>query len=110
MFNIDKRKYNKIMLTRGDTASMLVEIYDIAGNKYEIQPLDVITFTMRKPNSEVYLSKDATPDHYIVFAPGDTAGLDCGIYQYDVQLTTENGSIYTVVPPAIFELTEEITR
>ena len=110
MFNIDKRKYNKIMLTRGDSASILIEIVDLEGKKYEIQPADTIKFTVRYPGSdEVAIEKIASSDHYIIFAPADTSSLNIGLYQYDVQLTTGNGNVYTVVVPTIFELTGEVT-
>jgi len=109
MFNIDRRKYNKIMLTRGDSASILVEVYDLDGKQYEIQADDVITMSVKKPGSDfIAIEKTATPEHYIIFNPEDTAGLNIGIYQYQVELRTVNGNVYTIVTPTIFELTEDI--
>ena len=110
MFIIDKRKYNKIMLTRGDSASILIEVVDTEGKKYDIQPSDTIRFSIRQPGGNTVIEKTASSDHYIVFAPADTSSLDVGIYQYDVQLTTGNGNVYTIIVPTIFELTDEVTR
>jgi len=111
MFNIDRRKYNKIMLTRGDSASILVEVYDLDGKQYEIQADDVITMSVKKPGSDfIAIEKTATPEHYIIFNPEDTAYLSVGLYQYDVQLEMANGNVYTIVPPAIFDLTDEVTQ
>jgi len=111
MFNIDKKKFNKIMLTRGDSASILVEIYDLEDKKYDIKPTDTVALSVWDPKTEeIVISKFASEDHYIVFAPADTKTLSTGLYQYDVQLTTSNGNIYTVVPPAIFEITSEVSN
>ena len=110
MFNIDREKNNKIVLTRGDSASILVEIYDLDNNKYEIQPDDIITMTIIKPGDSVpTLTKWATPEHYIIFEPSDTEYLDTGIYEYDVELQTTGGNVYTIVVPSLFKLTSEIT-
>lgn len=109
MFNIDREKNNKIVLTRGDSASILVEIYDLDNNKYKIQPDDVITMSISKPGEEnPVLIKTATSEHYIIFVPSDTNSLEAGLYQYDVQLDS-NGNVYTIVVPSLFKLTSEIT-
>jgi len=108
MFVIEQ-KSKKIILTRGDTASMLVEVQDINGNKYEFEEGDIITFTMRKsPKSEIALQVIADENHYVVFAPEDTSGLDTGLYVYDVQLRSGD-NIYTIVPMSFFELRNEVT-
>lgn len=46
MFNIDRKKFNKIMLTRGDSASILVEIYDLEDKKYELKEGDSLVFSV----------------------------------------------------------------
>lgn len=108
MFVIEQ-KSKKIILTRGDTASMLIEVQDINGNKYEFEDGDIITFTMRKsPKSERALQLTADENHYIVFAPEDTSELDTGLYVYDIQLRSGD-NIYTIVPMSFFELRNEVT-
>lgn len=108
MFVIEQ-KNKKIILTRGDTASMLIQIIDSEGKAYEIQDTDVITFTMRKtPKSEIAVQKVADSNHYILIAPDDTSSLNTGLYVYDVQLRSGD-NIYTIVPMSYFELRNEVT-
>ena len=47
MFIIDQ-KNRKIKLTRGDTATMLVQIFDIEGKEYEIKCLQHIIKEKRR--------------------------------------------------------------
>ncbi len=111
MFVIDKSK--KIILTKGDTASIYVQIVDLEGKEYKIQPEDVITMTVRKtPSSDVSIEKIATEDHYIVLKPEDTKDLKSGLYVYDVQIHVggDYDNTYTIVPQSYFELRNEITR
>lgn len=108
MFVIQKDK--KIILTKGDTATIYVQVIDLEGKEYEIKDSDVVTMTVRKtPNSATSIVKEATPDHYIVFGPEDTSDLKAGLYVYDVQINID-GNIYTIVPQSYFELRNEITR
>lgn len=111
MFVIQKDK--KIILTKGDTASIFVQIIDLEGKEYEIKPEDVITMTVRKTaNSPIAIQKTATPDHYIVFNPSDTSSLNTGLYVYDVQIHVGGlfDNTYTIVPMSYFELRNEVTR
>lgn len=97
----------KIILTRGDTASMLITIQTIDGSEYSTN--GTITFTMKKtPDSEIAVQKVADENHYITIAPEDTASLNTGLYVYDVQLK-EGDNIYTIVPMSFFELRSEVT-
>ena len=109
MFVIEQ-KSKKIILTRGDTASMLIGVQDINGKEYEFEDGDIITFTMRKsPKSERALQLVADENHYIVFAPEDTNNLESGLYIYQVQLQSGD-NIYTIVPTSFFELREDLVR
>lgn len=74
------RYRNKITLTKGDSAALKIKVRD-ARNK--VVPL--------------------------VFHPDDTAGMECGKYCYDVQVTLSNGNVYTVIPPAQFFLEKGVT-
>lgn len=109
MFVIDKR--NKIILTKGDSATIFIQVVDIDGNEYEIKPTDTIKMTVRKTvGDDVAIDKVATPEHYIIIDPEDTSELDTGLFLYDIELTTEEGFVYTIVPTNYFQLTEEITH
>ena len=107
MFVVQKDK--KIILTRGDTATILVEVYDLDGKQYEILDTDIIKMTVRKaPKSEVSFEKTADASHYFTIAPEDTSDLNSGLYVYDVQLQSGD-NIYTIVPMSYFELKSEVT-
>jgi len=107
MFVINKDK--KIILTKGDTATIHVAVQDLEGKKYDIKPTDVITFTVKRtPNSNVSIQKEADSEHFIVIRPADTSDLQCGLYCYDVQLRSGD-NIYTIVPMSYFELRNEVS-
>lgn len=109
MFKIDKR--NRVTLTKGDTATMLVQVFDLDNKEYEILSTDTVTFTLRQNNSAktMALQKEATHDHYIIIDSEDTKELPLGLYMYDVQLVTKEGFVYTIIPPSYFSLTSEVT-
>lgn len=109
MFVIDKHK--KIILTKGDTASINVNVSYLDGTPYEIKSDDVITMMVGKTStSEACITKLANSDHKIIFDHLDTNNLTPGLYVYDVQLQTENGNIYTIIPESFFEIRSEVTR
>lgn len=102
---------DKVALTRGDSADLTVVIKDLAGNTYELQTGDVLTFTMKRncETTTVLITKNCSSDSMIHLTPSDTNGLPYGIYTFDVQLTLANGKVYTVIPPHDFEITKEVT-
>lgn len=107
MFVIQKDK--KIILTKGDTASIFVQVINLEGKEYEIQPEDVITMTVRKTAHDIaVITKTANQEHYIVLQPTDTSLLKPGLYVYDVQLQIGE-NIYTIVPMSYFEIRNEVT-
>lgn len=109
MFVIDK--HNKILLTKGDTASIYVEVYDLDNKKYEIQSTDEIKLTVKKNGSPAAaITKTANAEHYIVILPNDTSSLTPGLYVYDVQLKTVDGYTYTIIPTSFFELGQEVSE
>ena len=58
MFLIEKN--NRIRLTKGDTATMLVEAYDLDKKKYTFAPDDKIVLTVRKTvNAPISFQKEA---------------------------------------------------
>lgn len=108
MFVINRDK--KIILTKGDTATIHVAVQTLDGKPYDIKPTDVITMSVRKtPNSEIGFSKEADSDHIITISSSDTSSLNAGLYVYDVQLLSD-GSVFTIVPMRFFELRDEVTN
>lgn len=100
-----------VILTRGDSADLEVNIYDINGSKYELQTGDVLVFTMKINcmSDVILIQKDISSDSTIHLAPEDTNLLSYGDYVFDVQLTTAGGDVYTVIPPHAFIIGKEVT-
>lgn len=101
-----------IKLTRGDTARLTVDIdNDIDGNKYIIQEKDILTMTIKKSISDTIpvLQKISKGLNVFHIEPLDTSKLDFGSYKYDIQLTTSDGDVYTVIGPSTFTLLKEVT-
>lgn len=107
--NIDSK--NNISMTRGDSETITVSCKDrpfVEG--------DVIAFTVRKgvKNQVKNIAKKVTTfdengKAIIEIKPEDTAGMDFTTYKYDIQLTAEDGTVSTIIKPADFTLTEEVS-
>ena len=108
MFYIDS--LNKIYLTRGDDAEIIVKLYDDKGIERQIFDDDEIIITVRKTiSSPIGFTKTAEKGGIINIAPTDTEGLEFGDYIYDIQLTTFGGKTYAVIPPSTFEIGPEVS-
>lgn len=111
MLTVDRD--NSIHLTRGDTARLLLGsvVNEVTGKDFVLSADDTVTFAVKKT---VY---DATPTVQIVvpggaaihIKPEDTKEMSFGKYLYDIQITTANDDIYTVIPPTTFEILKEVT-
>ena len=101
-----------VQLTRGDTADLAVMIVNSDDDsEYEIQRGDRLTLSLKRnvKNIEYALQKSVTGTNVIPIDPEDTADLEFTKYQYDVQLTTAEGRVFTIIPPTTFEITPEVT-
>ena len=99
----------KISMTRGDTLSVQLEIFDASGDPYEIQPGDSVRFAMKKKDengcTRSLLRKDIPANTLVLtLAPEDTEELPLGVYGYDIELTQANGVVDTIIPEASIEL------
>lgn len=99
---------NDINITRGDTLHLHVDLADANGSEWAMADGDAIAWTVKRTttDTEALISK-AGQD--VTIEPADTASLEYGRYVYDVQLTTSEGEVYTVVKPSAFNVTEEVT-
>ena len=99
-----------IKLTRGDTAPLTVKL-EQDGEEVEVGPNDQLTLTVKRSTTtaDALVEKTVTGTNDIVIDPADTEELAYGSYKYDVQLTTEDGGVYTVAGPATFRIAEEVT-
>ena len=102
---------NEVYLTRGDSADIQVTIYDMNGDVYTLQTGDVLTFTMKYNciTEDKIMQKNITTDSTIHITPSDTNELSYGKYYFDVQLTMNDGSVYTVIEPHNFNIMKEVT-
>ena len=110
MFRINKNT-NKVFITKGDNAELVVRLVDINKKERQIFADDVIVLTVRKKigDQSSVLTKTAS-NGVISFAPADTSSLSTGLYRYDIQLTTFDNKVYTIVADSIFEIGGEITQ
>lgn len=111
MFVVDKYTKN-ILLTRGDSAELVVSLADSLGIPYEMGSDDTLVFSMVNEigDKDVLLRKEIKDSNVFKFIPDDTNKLPFGKYFYDIQLTTADGEVYTVVPPSSFVVGEEVTE
>lgn len=104
-------KSGEIELTRGDSATLNVNITDDAGQPYTIRESDTLTFSMKKTvkDPKPCVQKIVTGYNKIHIEPKDTASLEFGGYFYDIELLTAEGDVYTVVEKTAFKIREEVT-
>lgn len=108
-------KGNSIYLTRGDTAVFTLTVYYPGSGKEEYVPQDgdVIYFTVRaeaKQKDETdYVIQKIFDGGSITILPSDTKDLDYGDYVYDVQITTAEGVVNTIITESAFILEDEVT-
>lgn len=111
MLTVDKD--NAIHLTRGDTARLLLGsvVNLVTGKEYILSADDTVTFTVKKTVYDTTSAVQITVPGgaAIHIKPEDTKEMAFGKYLYDVQLTTADGDVYTVIPPTTFEVLKEVT-
>lgn len=100
--------YNKMLLSKGDTATFDVSITDLDDEVYVPSKEDELQFLVYD-STDVHIAKAATLSDgvFTVSLDGsDTAEMETGFYTYEVRLISD-GAQYTVVFPSIFELAGE---
>lgn len=105
MLSVDTN--NNITLTRGDTAVIDLAII-IDGEAYDYSN-DLVQFTVKKDTvtSDKILQKTFNGTS-ITIDPADTSGLDYQTLKYDVQIITQSGDVFTVIPPRNLTIAEEV--
>lgn len=110
MFKINSN--NCIFLTRGDSATLNINVCNADGTAYTPTGTVKLYFSVKKSvnNTEYVLQKSITDlSESISIAPSDTTALDCGKYTYDVELH-DGEKVYTIIPPTPFTLGTEVTQ
>ena len=100
-----------LSMTRGDSETITISC--------EARPFregDVIRFTVKedvftkaKEMEKVVTEFTEEGEAVVVIQPEDTRGMGYKGYRYDVQLTTADGTVTTIVKPSEFRLTAEVT-
>lgn len=101
-----------ISLTRGDTAYLSVDVTTGSGEPYQFQEGDTITLSVKKDdeNEMDYIFQKVIPaGETFVINPEDTKHQKYGRYIYDVQVNTVASEVFTVLGPATFTITKEVT-
>ena len=109
-------KKNNIIMTRGDTLRLKIEIYgsDEKGNLIKYIPIeeDKIRFALKEKYSDEYplILKEIPWDTMILhLLPEDTKKLkQPAEYVYDIQITLSDGTVNTFIDKARLRLTEEV--
>ena len=103
-----------ISMVHGDTEAMTVSCTEDGVTRPFVTG-DTVYFTVKKAtnSTEKTLQKVITSftngKALIDILPADTQSLDTKTYVYDIQIVFANGTKKTVLGPATFELTEEVT-
>ena len=94
-----------ISMTRGDSEAIKVTVKDTLGNVIPLVTGDTIYFTARESmlTQQRLIEKIITEfddgKALININPQDTNNLQFTSYVYDIQLTKENGTVKTIIPP-----------
>lgn len=115
---------NAVTHTRGDTLRSKVDIFY---DKEKTQPYipevgDVVRFALKKPrlisvekgykeyeDQEPLILKTIPIDTLILhLEPSDTKNLSFGKYEYDIEITHQDGSVDTFIEASPFILTREV--
>ena len=105
---------NDIRMIRGDTERLTVTCQLSDGTERPFEAGDTVTLTVAWPMGPTVLQKRVTDfvegAAVISIAHADTNELAPAAYRYDVQLTTRDGTVATIIPPAKFVLEGDVTR
>ena len=94
MFEI---KDKVIKMTRGDSASLRVDLERSNGSEYVMNEGDTLTMTVRKVIGSAILMQIVSDTNIIYISHSDSKNLVVGSCVYDIELRTASGDVFTVV-------------
>lgn len=94
MFSI---KDNVIKITRGDSASLKVDMIQSDGTNYVMSEGDTLTMTVRKVIGSSILMQIVSETDTIYISPSDSKKLIVGSCVYDIELKTASQDIFTII-------------
>ena len=109
----------EIHLTRGDTLYLAIDIQNENDTPYTPEDGDRLRFVMKHrdmdPNRRAYRDKEPLVEKEIPIQtmilkldPSDTKPLNFGNYVYDIEFTSANGDVSTIINNALFEVVAEV--
>ena len=111
VFKVDED--NTIHLTRGDTARFSIGriVNTVTNTNYTPTADDTVTMTIKKTvlQADPCVQIIVPGGEVLHIKPEDTKAMAFGKYVYDIQITMADGDVYTIVPPATFDLLKEVT-
>ena len=100
---------NTIHITRGDTGVLNLSLKR-NNEPYILGESDTCVLTVKKNTTDAKaLMVKQLVDGQFTIEPSDTAALEFGIYKYDIQVTTSEGVVCTVVAPHNFIIEDEVS-
>lgn len=88
-----------LVLTKGRTLSMEVELFDDNGYPYELEPGEELIFSVKSAVADTeYIMQKTSTDGTFSILPEDTQPLAAGGYVYDIILHRSETDVFTVVP------------
>ena len=105
-----------IMLTRGNTAELLIEPVDEESYPYMLSDGEKVIFTVKNAKGVIVIQKVLKADNQnqetgeigLIISPEDTINLAETEYKYDVLLVTESGDAYTFIESSTFSVVSAI--
>lgn len=98
-----------IFMTKGDTVKLSLVIKDKDNAIYTLQSGDLIKMAVRKPHSSHEEFSITSDTNEIVIDKEVTQNINAGVYEYDIQITFENGEVNTIVPLHKFVVQKEVS-
>lgn len=94
MFEI---KNQVIKMTRGDSASLKVDLKKPDGSEYVMKTGDTLTMTVRRTIGSSVLMQIVSETNTIYISPADSKNLLVGSCVYDIELKLSSGDVFTVI-------------
>ena len=106
--------YN-ISMIRGDTETIKVSCKDTNGVDVSFEYGDTLYFTVKqsttmdKKEIQKVITEFQDGIAYINISHDDTKFMSVRSYYYDIQLTSADGTVKTIIPPSTFTVKGEVT-
>lgn len=91
-------KGNNIMMTRGDTETLIVTIRDVNGNPYTLSEDEYVEFCAKlRPTDKEPLIHKVSSDGSFTFERSDTWGMRPGKYEYNIRVENGTNTYHTII-------------